>query len=66
MCVERECLVEAHSSVIISILSDDGEFSVWVVLCCVGSFDGWCRRRLIDVLGDCAYVTPGVLVLSVG
>ena len=34
-------------------------------LCCVGSFDGCCRRRLDAVLGDCAYTTPRVLVLLV-
>jgi hypothetical protein len=33
------------------------------VLCYV---DGWCRRRLNVGFGDCAYMTPSVLVLVDG
>ncbi len=53
-------------SVILYLSFVDASVVGWFVSCCVGPFGGWCRRRLIVVLVDCSYVTPGGHVRSVG
>ena len=64
-CVECKCVVMVYSSVIIYLVFDDAIIFGWFVSCCFGPFGGLCRRRLIVVLVECAYVTPSVIARSV-
>ena len=65
-CVECECAVVVYPSVMISFIFDDEDVSGWVGSRFVESFGGRCRRWLNVVLVEYEYVTPGVLVRSVG